>query len=427
MRPKYWRQAEYSRRLYDRARNGDVDAQQKIKAKHKRKYERYKQSDEYKIKRFEIRQRHDLKRMKQELRELEKEAQLHLRRECKCCGFVFYMAKRYAPLMGCCSRLCLQKWKIENGHRKPPPPKRNDPAESGVVYGLVDPDTKQIRYIGKATNFKNRMARYRCGDYSNPHQRNWLEKLKREGKWCEERVLEECLFNLGEAERKWIKIGREKGWPLTNQTDGGDSGKRSHESIEKGRARMIAFYQSPVEKRKHRLNSQRVAARKIGMTLEAYRIKRAQEAREQRYRKQNAEAIRQREAIRRQAESDQQQAAERDARLRAFGVLAPLTCKGAAFVPLTRGAWAVVDAEDWGRVSQYKWALQVKRNCNGATYHRAKRSFSVSGKDGGLQLLSRFIANTPDGSAVRHQDGNQLNCRKSNLCLYLPDYRVLPE
>lgn len=333
---------------------------------------------------------------------------------CRQCGKRFMMGLADHPRAGCCSRDCHQAFKLANGTRKQPPPKRNDPAEAGVVYALCEPDTKAVRYIGKTVNLKARIARYRCGKHHSPHLKNWIAKLGRQGKWPEVKLLETCLFGLGEAEKHWIKHGRERGWDLINATDGGDSGRPSAESMQRMKDAQRQRYADPKERRRSKLCSQKAVANARGITLEQYRTHRASVIREKRYRKQNAEAIKQRAALRRQAEHDQREAAERDARLRAFGVLTPLTCKGRAFVPLTRGAWAVVDAEDWDRVSQFKWSLHVKQYRNGNVVLRAKRSIVTGGKFKGCELLTRFIANAKAGDAVRCKNGNQLDCRKIN-------------
>lgn len=334
-----------------------------------------------------------------------------LHRVCKHCGRKFTMTMSDRPRGGCCSRECHQAYKVANGLRKPPPPKKNDPAEAGVVYGLCDPVSHQVRYIGKTVDLKSRIRRYRSGRHHSPHLKNWIASLGRKGQWPEVKVLETCLFGLGDAEKHWIKHGRERGWDLINATDGGDSGRPNAIAIANNRKAQYERFQRPDEIRKHKLASQKNAAIKAGKTHQQWRNDRAAQLREKRYRMIHADAIREAERLQRIAQADQRKAAERDARQQAFGVIVPLTCKGVAFVPLTRGAWAVIDAEDWDRVSQFRWALQIKTNVNGMIYHRAKRSFG----DGGVELLPRFITSAGNGEAVRHRNGMQLDCRKCNI------------
>lgn len=341
-----------------------------------------------------------------------------LDRVCKHCGSNFVMTKADRPRAGCCSRECHQAWKLANGLRKPAPPKKNDPAEAGVIYGLCDPVTHQVRYIGKTVNLKSRMRRYRSGCHHSPHLKNWIALLGRKGQWPEVKVLETCLFGLGDAEKHWIKHGRERGWDLINATDGGDGWPCTPQSVEKIRQANLRRYQNPLERYKHKRGSQKAAAARLGMTMEAYRLSRAEELRQKRYRSRNAESIRESARLQRIAQKDQREAAERDARQKAFGVLVPLTCKGAAFVPLTRGAWAVVDAEDWDRASRHFWQLQTKQNrVDGPIELRAIRNLPKVNGIKHKELLTRFIAGPSE--RVEVIDRNALNCRKSSLRIVL--------
>jgi len=100
-----------------------------------------------------------------------------------------------------------------------------------LVYGLVDPRTLLVRYVGKSqsgldrprahgTPATLRRNRFHCG--------NWLRELAALGLKYEIAVLETCSskFELSAAECWWISYGRACGWPLTNLTDGGDGNGR---------------------------------------------------------------------------------------------------------------------------------------------------------------------------------------------------------
>lgn len=72
-------------------------------------------------------------------------------------------------------------------------------------------------------------------------------------------------------------------------------------------------------------------------------------------------------------------------------------------VPLTKGAFAEVSDEDYGRVMQHKW--HITSNGYAATNGpRRKRIY-----------LHRFILNTPRRKLTDHIDGNKLNCTRCNL------------
>lgn len=91
------------------------------------------------------------------------------------------------------------------------------------IYGLVDPETDEIRYIGKSIRPLQRLQNH-MNEKSNCHRSHWLQSLKRRG--MEPTLI---LFEMisgawpwQHSERHWIAKGRALGWPLTNNTSGGD-------------------------------------------------------------------------------------------------------------------------------------------------------------------------------------------------------------
>jgi group I intron endonuclease len=99
-----------------------------------------------------------------------------------------------------------------------------------LIYALADPDSKKIRYIGKSSSGMKRpnshWANCSLRNDHNPYKNRWILKLKKRGLKFLIFVLEEIssgdFEGLKNAEVKWIKYGRDNGWPLTNLTDGGD-------------------------------------------------------------------------------------------------------------------------------------------------------------------------------------------------------------
>lgn len=89
---------------------------------------------------------------------------------------------------------------------------------------------------------------------------------------------------------------------------------------------------------------------------------------------------------------------------------------GLLFVPLTRGAFATIDASDYTKIAGRRWCVSSTRN-GGARY--ATRSISygtVNGKRrGGTIWMHRVIAGTPRGMETDHKNGNGLNNHRSNL------------
>jgi len=82
--------------------------------------------------------------------------------------------------------------------------------------------------------------------------------------------------------------------------------------------------------------------------------------------------------------------------------------EGVRLIELTWGKWAIVDAEDYGRLSSYKWCAVEHSRC---WYAKTLR------RDGMPLAMHRLIAGAPKGLLVDHRDHNGLDNRKSNLRL----------
>jgi len=81
-------------------------------------------------------------------------------------------------------------------------------------------------------------------------------------------------------------------------------------------------------------------------------------------------------------------------------------------IPLTQGKVALVDDEDFDRVSQFKWfAVKWKK---GKGYYAARNSPMISGKRKHL-FLHRFVLGVSEKVDHRNRDG--LDCQKHNLRL----------
>lgn len=127
-------------------------------------------------------------------------------------------------------------------------PEANIEATPGkyIIYGLVDPRSHIIRYIGKSTSGLRRPQRSLSPSSSRTktHKNNWIRSLREIGLVPDIVVLSEydnpeCL---GDMEKVAISKFRADGYSLTNSTDGGEGAlgrKLSQESREKiARARM---------------------------------------------------------------------------------------------------------------------------------------------------------------------------------------------
>jgi hypothetical protein len=88
-------------------------------------------------------------------------------------------------------------------------------------------------------------------------------------------------------------------------------------------------------------------------------------------------------------------------------------------IPLTKGYVALIDDEDYERVSMHKW-------CAFETGVKIKRVYGVRKTPGSRRtnrlniFLHRFVMDAPSGIHVDHEDRNGLNCQKYNLRIATP-------
>ena len=88
-------------------------------------------------------------------------------------------------------------------------------------------------------------------------------------------------------------------------------------------------------------------------------------------------------------------------------------------IPLTRKKFAVVDIDDYYRLSKYQWYATNSSNT----------SYAVRNVERKRVFMHRVIMGAPDHLLVDHIDHDGLNNRKSNLRLCSPDenrYNILP-
>jgi hypothetical protein len=106
------------------------------------------------------------------------------------------------------------------------------------VYGLADPRTDVIHYIGKSKTGLRRPRRHGVGLINDPNPKGaWVRGLVAEGVQFRIIVMEEAsrAEDLDALECFWIAQGRALGWPLTNVTKGGKGwlGGRQSESAKR--------------------------------------------------------------------------------------------------------------------------------------------------------------------------------------------------
>jgi len=86
--------------------------------------------------------------------------------------------------------------------------------------------------------------------------------------------------------------------------------------------------------------------------------------------------------------------------------------KTARVIPLTLGQFALIDAEDYDRVSAYSWRAMRDETTGGWRAHTTV--YDGDGKRHDLQM-SQFIMNAQPGEQVDHRLHDTLDNRKTNL------------
>jgi hypothetical protein len=112
---------------------------------------------------------------------------------------------------------------------------------NNIIYGLIDPRTRLVRYVGQSCRGLDRVRRHRWkSSKDGTHCARWIRSLRRDGLEFDATVLErvEGSEDLNTAERYWIAYGRASGWPLTNLTSGGDGGLAGYVFSAESRARI---------------------------------------------------------------------------------------------------------------------------------------------------------------------------------------------
>lgn len=98
-----------------------------------------------------------------------------------------------------------------------------------LIYGLIDPRSRLIRYVGLSSSGLQRPKAHRRRSCPDSYCRRWVRSLQSLGLDYEIVVLEvvDNVSRLDKAERWWIAFGLALGWPLTNCMLGGYPSKES--------------------------------------------------------------------------------------------------------------------------------------------------------------------------------------------------------
>lgn len=101
----------------------------------------------------------------------------------------------------------------------------------GYIYTLKDPNTNEIRYIGKTNNIKTRLKDHiRKSKLSKTHKNNWIQSLIIKNQKPIIEIIEVITNNeWGIREQYWIDYYKSKGVRLTNIANGGIGGNLGDE------------------------------------------------------------------------------------------------------------------------------------------------------------------------------------------------------
>lgn len=135
-----------------------------------------------------------------------------------------------------------------------------------IIYGLIDPRSGELRYVGKTVRTAHRrLRRHLAASYlmkEDTYKARWLRQLAAAGLEPEVEVLERVATkeHLCEAERFHIAYWRYIGADLTNTTAGGDGIGLPHTaaSREKIRAALTGKPKSPEHRERLKIANRRV-------------------------------------------------------------------------------------------------------------------------------------------------------------------------
>lgn len=148
-----------------------------------------------------------------------------------------------------------------------------------VIYGLTDPRSGEVRYIGKANDAARLNSHKRDARRRKSPLYSWMSKLAAEG--LEPGLVElELADDWREAERRLIAEARARGDRLLNLAEGGDEPFCSPEvRAENGRKVAAAIHSDPLRRRAWELNRGIGSAIRDGYGSNAARAKLREAAR----------------------------------------------------------------------------------------------------------------------------------------------------
>jgi group I intron endonuclease len=129
-------------------------------------------------------------------------------------------------------------------------------SERHIIYGLLDPITKIIHYVGYSSNKKKRLYDHCYHKNGTKEKRIWISRLKKQGLQPIMEVIQEYLTaeELPEAERFWFEYFKLVGAELYNDphyVGGGSMKGRTHTEETKLKLRIKRIGKTPMKGRAH--------------------------------------------------------------------------------------------------------------------------------------------------------------------------------
>ena len=114
--------------------------------------------------------------------------------------------------------------------------------ETTFIYGLIDPQTCRLRYIGKSDNPQSRLAQHISDTRHrrNTHCSTWIRSLLAKEIRPTIEVIDEVLISEWPAiEAAYIQFYREEGFDLVNHTQGGEGALSGKDNPWYGKGPML--------------------------------------------------------------------------------------------------------------------------------------------------------------------------------------------
>jgi len=98
-----------------------------------------------------------------------------------------------------------------------------------TIYKLVDPTSKEVRYIGLTFNSLKQRLRSHYSEKSKSHKSNWVQSLRRQGLRPLIEAIESDISSYDDVcdrEIHYIEKYKSEGHRLTNMASGGNKNKK---------------------------------------------------------------------------------------------------------------------------------------------------------------------------------------------------------